>query len=186
MLCKVEDCERPARYKAACLCQKHYFRVWRYGTPETTRNGKGRDHYVTPSGYVYVRRPGHPLALRSGLVSEHRAVVYDDIGEGPMCCELCGVSVAWDTVHIDHIDESTNNNVRSNLRPTCATCNTRRGRKPEHTYSELPIEFGGITQTAHEWSRDPRVRVCGSTIRRRIRSGQSVEQALFGAKKTHR
>jgi 5-methylcytosine-specific restriction endonuclease McrA len=184
--CKVDDCGRPARYKAACLCQKHYFRVRRYGTTETTKVGKGRDRYVTPAGYVYVRRPEHPLAIKNGLVAEHRAVVYDDLGPGPMNCELCGVVVTWERVHIDHIDETTENNVRTNLRPTCNACNTQRGRAPEHTYcGRLGITYEGVTKTAHEWASDPRVAVTGKTIRARLNAGQTVEQALFGAKATH-
>lgn len=186
MLCKVDGCGRSARYKAARLCQKHYFRQYRYGTTETTRVGKGRDRYVTPSGYVYIRRPNHPLALTSGLVSEHRALVFDDLGPGPMRCALCGIEVTWETVHIDHIDETTDNNVRSNLRPTCSVCNTRRGRRPEYTYKgRLAISFDGVTQTANEWADDPRVCVSNSTISRRLKDGKTIEDALFGPKVTH-
>ena len=186
MQCKVDDCGNSVRYKAACLCQKHYFRLRRYGTTDTIKVGKGRDRYVTPSGYVRIRRPGHPLANKDGLVSEHRAVVYDDLGPGPMCCELCGVTVTWETVHIDHIDNTTDNNVRSNLRPTCNACNTKRGRLPEHSYAgRLAIEWNGRTMTAHEWVRELSLPISSSCLRRRIRSGQTAEQALFGEKKTH-
>lgn len=186
MQCKVTDCGSEARYKSACLCQKHYFRQWRYGATETTKVGKGRNRYVMPDGYIHVRRPGHPLANKNGLVSEHRAIVYDDLGPGPMNCELCGVEVTWSNVHIDHIDNSTDNNVRANLRPTCNSCNTQRGRKPEHTYSRnTAITYGGVTLTAHEWGKDPRVMVTGKTIRDRLRAGMTEEQALFAPKKTH-
>ena len=40
MKCCVEGCERDAHYKAAQLCQMHYFRQRRYGTTETVRRGK--------------------------------------------------------------------------------------------------------------------------------------------------
>lgn len=186
MLCSVKDCGREARYKAACLCQKHYFRQRRYGTTETTKVGKGKNRYVMPDGYIHVRIPGHPLASKNGVVAEHRAVVYDDLGPGEMKCALCGVGVTWSTVHIDHIDNSTDNNARENLRPTCNACNTRRGRRPEHTYlGRTSLTHEGVTQTAHEWSKDPRVSVNGATIRRRLRDGMTDQDALFSPKRTH-
>ena len=37
MKCKVEGCGRPADYKAAELCQKHYFRVRRNNTTDMVR-----------------------------------------------------------------------------------------------------------------------------------------------------
>ncbi len=186
MRCKVDGCDRAARYKADCLCQKHYFRVRRYGTTETTKVGKGCYRIVMPGGYIRIKRPDHPLADRAGWVAEHRAVVFDDIGPGPMNCELCGVGVTWATVHIDHIDETRDNNARSNLRPTCNACNTRRGRAPEHTYQgRTPITWNGRTMTAHEWVRELGLGMSGSTVHRRLNAGQSVEQAMFGPKRTH-
>lgn len=184
MQCKVEGCDRAPHYKAACLCQKHYFRVWRYGTTETTKVGKGKERYTNLNGYVWARRPGHPLAGKNGLVSEHRAVVYDDVGPGSMQCELCGCFVTWATVHIDHIDDVRDNNARENLRPTCRACNTRRGRGPEHSFAgRMAVTFNTKTMTPHEWSRQPGVQVASVTIRKRLEAGQSVEQALFGPKK---
>lgn len=186
MDCKVEDCGRPARYKAACLCQKHYFRDRRYGTTDTTWAGKGKDRHVTTRGYVIVRQPGHPLANDKGWLYEHRAVVFADLGPGPMSCELCGIEVTWETAHIDHIDNTTDNNARSNLRPTCRGCNTKRGRAPEHTYQgRSAITFNGQTMTAHEWVRELALPVTSKTVRCRLNAGQTVEQALFGRKRTH-
>ena len=186
MLCKVEECGREARYKAACLCQKHYFRLRRYGTTETTKVGKGNYRIVMPGGYIRIKQPDHPLADRAGWVAEHRAVLFDDIGPGPMNCELCGVGVTWETVHVDHIDETRDNNVRSNLRPTCNACNTQRGRAPEHTYpGRTAISWDGGTMTAHEWVRELGLGISSNAVRRRLKAGQSVEQALFGRKRTH-
>ena len=34
MKCKVEGCDNVARYRVMCLCSKHYFRQWRYGTTD--------------------------------------------------------------------------------------------------------------------------------------------------------
>jgi hypothetical protein len=38
MECSVDGCGREAHYKEKALCQKHYFRQWRYGTVELTRS----------------------------------------------------------------------------------------------------------------------------------------------------
>lgn len=186
MLCKVEGCGRDGEYKAACLCSMHYHRIRRTGEVEL-RPRTRIQRFVGLGGYVFVYAKGHPLLDgRKGVyVREHRKVVFDDIGPGPMACELCGKGLTWDTAHIDHIDEVRQNNARGNLRPTCNACNTQRGRDAEHTYSSMPITFEGVTLTAHEWARDPRVSVNSTTIRSRLRAGQSVEQALFGAKVTH-
>lgn len=129
MLCKVDGCGRDARYKAAELCQKHYFRQRRYGTTDTTRWGKRAPRLENPAGYQSVHRPDHPLCCdKNGYVYEHRAVLYDAIGVGPHRCALCGKEVTWGTCHVDHIDDDVRNNSRANLRPTCSVCNTQRGR----------------------------------------------------------
>lgn len=103
-----------------------------------------------------------------------------------MNCELCGVSVTWSDVHIDHIDNSTDNNLRSNLRPTCATCNTRRGMRAPVEWSRThKIEFQGERKTPTEWARDPRVELSGKQIVLRKKAGMSDGDALFAPKKTH-
>ena len=187
MKCCAEGCERDAHYKAAQLCQMHYFRQRRYGTTETVRRGKAKPRQETPQGYQWVYEPTHPLRHRnSGYVAEHRAVLYADLGDRPLSCELCGISLTWATCHVDHIDADVRNNTRANLRPTCCTCNTRRGMRPPAQWNRtISVEYEGVALTPHEWSRDPRVEVSGSTIRARIKAGMTAEQALFGPKVTH-
>lgn len=187
MDCKVDGCGREAHYKAAQLCQMHYFRVWRYGTTDTVKRGKARPRQETPQGYQWVYDPTHPLKHQSsGYVAEHRAVLYAALGDGPLACELCGVALTWESCRVDHIDCDVRNNARSNLRPTCNTCNTQRGIGEPASWSRTQaIEFAGVVKTAHEWSRDPRVKVASHTILRRLRRGMTVEQALFAPKVTH-
>jgi hypothetical protein len=103
-----------------------------------------------------------------------------------MKCELCGVGLTWATVHIDHIDNCRGNNSRSNLRPTCPTCNTRRGmRAPAEWTRTHKIEFEGECKTPAEWARDPRVRLSGHQIILRKKAGMSDAEALFAPKRTH-
>lgn len=185
MKCKIDGCEKEVMYTGDQICQMHYFRRMRYGTFELTRK-PGKGIWSNPAGYLIVFIKGHPLADKKGRLSQHRQIVYDKYKENLPPCELCGKELQWSTVHIDHIDRNPSNNVPSNLRPLCRVCNTTRDRAPEYTYGDrVAITFDGITATAEEWSRDPRVKIHGATIRRRIRNGASPEEALFGKKKTH-
>lgn len=186
MKCNVDGCESDAHYKAAQLCQKHYFRVRRNGVTDTVRSRKYRQE--NPQGYQWVYDPGHPLAHKtSGYVCEHRAVLYGSIGEGPMQCAMCGTGLTWGTCHVDHIDCNVRNNNLDNLRPTCIGCNTRRGRRPEYlSSSNSAIEFDGEIKTAYEWARDPRVKLSGSAILRRKKRGLTDADCLFAEKTTHK
>ena len=74
MQCRVEGCERDARYKAAQLCQKHYFRVRRNGGVDL-KPVTAIPRVITPNGYVRVYQPGHPIAIRN-YVFEHRMVMW--------------------------------------------------------------------------------------------------------------
>jgi len=185
MQCSVSDCDRVAQYKAAKLCQKHYFRLRRTGTTSPRRP---KPRLYTPNGYVLVYDPQHPLAESKGYVFEHRKVAYDNRSGKIVSCEACAkVEISWKTCHVDHVDEDRKNNAPSNLRVTCIGCNVMRGHnKPRHTYAgRTSLTYDGITQTAAEWSRDPRVSVSCKTIRRRKAAGMTDAEALFGAKKTH-
>ena len=186
MQCKVEGCDREAHYKAACLCQKHYSRLWRNGTTDVKR--KARDRFEGKDGYIYVYAPFHFLTPKGQTyISEQRKVLYDKIGPGPMNCEICGVGMTWKTCQADHIDEDTRNNDSANIRPLCLRCNVWRSMPPaaQRVKGAVILTFDGETKTAHEWARDPRVQVSGGTIKNRKRAGMTDEQALFGAKVTH-
>lgn len=187
-VCRVKECERKARYKSARLCQKHYFRLRRYGTTDTVRAGKAKPRLVTPNGYVRVYAPKHPIAEPGGYVFEHRKVAYDARDGEISKCERCQiVCVSWETCHVDHDDDNRKNNSPENLLVCCNGCNVMRSRKPQHScLGRTSITLNGVTKTATEWARDPRVNVCGRTIAKRKRDGYSDEEALFAPKKTHR
>lgn len=186
MECRVDGCGKKARYTTAQVCQTHYFRLWRNGTLDIVR--KPARPRIYERGYTFVHAPHHPLTSPGQIyIAEHRAVLYEKIGPGPMSCELCGVSMTWKTCQSDHIDQNRANNDPSNLRPLCRRCNVWRSMPPakDRLANVKVLTFDGISQSAHEWSRDPRVKVTSATIRRRLQAGMSDEDALFSRKITH-
>lgn len=194
MKCSVAGCDRDAQYKEKRLCQKHYFRLRRNGDFELQLDKKRRElgfsrvYRVTMpgKGYQRVYEPSHPLADKSGYVSEHRKVVYDRYGMELPDCEICGKPTHWDTCHIDHKDNDVTNNQEDNLRPLCRACNTFRDYPEQYTISgHYQITFDGKTMTPTEWSRDPRVSVSHRTIVLRKKRGMSDFDALFSPKITH-
>jgi hypothetical protein len=185
MKCKIDGCDRDAAYKAVELCQKHYFRQRRYGTTDLSRK-PAKPFYMHRTGYVLVRAPGHPLAMKNGNILEHRKVVYERYGEYLPPCEICGAASSWATSHIDHKDRNRTNNAPTNLRPLCPGCNTWRDMPPLHTFADnSALTFDGKTDTAQGWARDPRVKVAGRTIILRKQAGMSDADALFSDKVTH-
>lgn len=194
MKCKIDGCDRNAHYKAAQLCQKHYFRIRRNGDIELVLDRKKRltgfsrkPVVVMPGkGYIYIYDPYHPLATSQGYVAEHRKVVFDRYGLELPDCEICGKPTNWETCHIDHIDCVVSNNAQENLRPVCRPCNTTRHYPEQHTIKgRIPVTYNGVTKTAHEWVRELGLNISSSTVRHRIEHGMTAEKALFGEKITH-
>lgn len=89
---------------------------------------------VNNLGYVVESRPLHPLASpKTGMVAQHRAVLYDKIGPGTHDCHWCSEPVTWELplghplrLEVDHLDGVRANNDATNLVPSCRICNTRR------------------------------------------------------------
>lgn len=187
MQCSVDNCEREAAYKAAQLCQMHYFRFRRNGTAVKTPIGRAL-RYVTPNGYITLYKPDHPLSNKTKCVFEHRFVMWPIVGPDCRPCELCGKPQTWATCHVDHIDDNRQNNSPTNLRILCRGCNVKRGFRPEsHEFRSKVglIEFEGRRDTATAWARDSRVSVSGKTILLRKAAGMTDSEALFSDKVTH-
>jgi hypothetical protein len=184
--CKIDGCARERMYTEQGVCQMHYFRFMRTGQYDLVRRGH-KPRQENPQGYQWIYEPAHPLRHKNGgYVAEHRAVLYAAIGPDPMACELCGIGLTWKTCKVDHIDTDVRNNERSNLRPTCNSCNTRRAiRAPVEWDKTHKIAFNGEVKTPAEWARDPRVNISGHQIILRKASGMTDEQALFAPKRTH-
>lgn len=185
MKCRIDGCDRDARYKEKQLCQKHYFRLWRNGTTELI---KKEARYFDGQGYVVLIKKGHPLACKDGNIREHRFVAYEKYKNTELRCELCGKKLTWSTAHVDHKDECKQNNNPENLRILCRGCNVMRThvKKPKYMAAcNYAITFGGITLTAAEWARQEKVTVAASTIVLRLKAGWSVENALYEPSKTH-
>ena len=189
MKCKIDNCDRDTDYDKQQVCQKHYFRFMRYGTYELTRKPRSQFVSYTPNGYIKIFLPDHKLSTKGGFVFEHRAKFYDANYNKKLICEMCGANWTFRTYfdHVDHIDENKLNNELSNLRPLCNACNTRRNKRPDHErVNTVAILFNGETKTAEEWSRENVSSVCGATILRRYRSGQSAHDSITKPSKTYK
>jgi len=191
MKCKIEDCEKEAMYKAAQVCQKHYFRYMRNGTYHLlgTRTHLGpisrRYRTQNPAGYYSVYEPDHFLSWANGYVYEHRKVYFDEIEKSPAKCLLCLNEINWKSLHIDHIDNDVTNNKSNNLRPLCRSCNVFRGHTND-SMGTFILSINGKTMSASAWARQPGSKVCCSTIRYRKRKGYSDYDAVYGEKVTHK
>ncbi len=88
--------------------------------------------FVTSAGYrCLTSQQEHPLAVGTGSLLEHRAVLYDKIGPGSHLCHWgCGKVLTWGVdLFVDHLDSDRLNNDPDNLVPSCNPCNMHRGKK---------------------------------------------------------
>jgi hypothetical protein len=74
-----------------------------------------------------LKNPNHPLAQANGWVFEHRAVLFERFGPQAQECHWCGVSLEWDAICIDHLNEDKGDNRPENLVISCNRCNRARG-----------------------------------------------------------
>lgn len=49
MVCSFSDCDKPVRSRR--LCEKHYYRSYRYGDPAIRRKNANGDGNISPNGY---------------------------------------------------------------------------------------------------------------------------------------
>lgn len=178
-ICSAPDCRNSARSASASHCEMHYGRLRRNGTLERIVPTPVIGH---SEGYRRVYARDHPL--RAGKVGnyeyEHRVVFYREHGEGPFECHHCKAIVTWDDLHVDHLDDVTDNNDPSNLVASCPLCNQWRGRaKLRRTMKERHSEFitwNGATKTLSEWASD--IGISRTSLKSRITSNWPLDRAL--------
>ncbi len=155
-LCCVPGCFAVANRKGALMCEKHYMRLRRNGTTDKLSRLKPglltHDH-----GYKLAHAPDHPLRRVSNRVYEHRIIYHAQHGDGPFTCHWCGCSVTWDDMHVDHLNDHTDDNRPDNLVASCARCNQKRGVpkmiRTQQLNSNRRYTAHGMTMCLNEWSR---------------------------------
>jgi len=188
--CSIDGCDKPIRYNNRKICQMHYFRWMRNGTYDLLPPKHKEKHWKQKhsEGYVKVKYAGHPLSDHSGMVFEHRLMMFNKYGMHLPPCELCGAATSWFSrnTHVDHIDCNRANNHESNLRILCNSCNVRRNIEDVTLRpSAVLLTHDGKTLTCEQWSREPGVMLSGHAIRHRKRKGWSDYDCLFKDKVTH-
>lgn len=175
-VCSIEGCLEIANRIKHGVCEKHHARIRRNGTSDTIITHK--EKYNHSQGYILLHKPDHPLATKT-TVFEHRYVYYEQYGEGPFNCYLCGREVGWSNLHIDHLNDNKTDNRIDNLKPSCAVCNQSRGRhkmiEKQRRQGHL-LTFNGQTKCLSEWARE--LKVAKATLDWRIRQGWSIDKVL--------
>lgn len=168
-------CDTPARSVASELCEMHYYRIRRHGSPHAGAQKPSRGS-VRRHGYVLMSAVDHPLSDKQGLVYQHRKVLYDALGPGPQECWWCEEQIAWNIgdrrmtrgtikkIVVDHLDGDKQNNDLSNLVPSCHWCNvyrrpwrppakTLRAMLQERSATAVATELGVAVGTVCGWAK---------------------------------
>lgn len=178
--CSVDGCCKPANRVVAGLCEMHYTRQRRNGSLDKV-DVVIPGELVHAAGYLLVYAPDH--ALRRGSsprVYEHRKVFYDAHGAGPFSCHVCGSTVTWGDMHVDHLNDVVTDNRLENLAPACPTCNQKRGhhkvKRSMKSKHGKHMTAHGVTMCEADWARH--LGLSRGAITDRLARGASLEDAL--------
>lgn len=177
-ICTADGCDAPTRSIGSLYCEKHYMRQRRKGelglhVPPIVVEHSG--------GYLLEHAPGHAVQSASGKgrVYQHRKVFFEEHGDGQFQCHVCDAPLTWPDLHVDHLDDNPKNNALDNLKPACPTCNQWRGKaKMARTMRARAKQISafGEARCLSEWARH--VGLPMTTLRRRIKAGWTLEEAL--------
>lgn len=145
--CRADGCTSRATRVKSGFCETCYYRVRRTGSTEA-RRVIGR--CITSAGYILIKRPEHPLSNTAGYVYEHRAILYEKLGEGNHSCFWCGAILCWADIVVDHLNEIKNDNRADNLLVTCNRCNRARGAMIPFLRSLKPEAFEVFVESARQ------------------------------------
>lgn len=107
--CSIDGCERTV--VARSWCNRHYRRWIRHGDP--LAGGSYQDGRGEWGGYVWLHRPGHPIANSKGYVQEHRLVAWE-----AGLLSAAKFEPRSDAVVVHHINGVKTDNRLENLRVT--------------------------------------------------------------------
>lgn len=138
-MCAIEACDRSVYCRG--WCKRHYSRWHRTGSPTRPPRSQRR---VRKDGYVFIYRPGHPLAYESGWVREHRLVVFE-----------AGIPVPPGT-NVHHINGIKSDNRLENLEVLSVAEHARLHKVKE----PVPCEFCGALFKAARSGKRGQQRFC--------------------------
>ncbi len=127
--CSVDGCSLSSRTILGRYCEMHYGRLRRNGNFDAPLRGRWSPN---GDGYIVGYMPSHPMASSGGVISQHRMILFDHIGDGNHECHWCKRDIRWratgpSKLVVDHLDGVKSNNEPNNLVPSCHRCNSTRG-----------------------------------------------------------
>ena len=178
-ICSVENCNINVRSTNSDLCEKHYMRMYRRGSLD---DRVVKHKTISSNGYILIKNDNIPVHIRhkSGYAYEHRVVFFNNYGEGPYNCHWCGVSLNFEDICIDHLNEIKTDNRIENIVCSCNPCNSGRTAKKCRDAiirkQGYMITHNQQTMCLEDWAR--KIGITSTGLKWRIDRGWDLEKAL--------